>query len=118
METTVSNGVYVASHLLLGGAKRRLCVFNGRVSVYTFNGAFVSKMCVEDACTHYGHPERWSKESKRNKLYNIAWMIDGHIREIISVNATYPVIKWKMKQLKQGGVYSCGLLMPVPSNLS
>ena len=112
----MENGIYIATCRMYNST-RKLCVFNHSVKIYTPNGTFVALMTEEQAQENYGEFSSWKRERKENKLYNIAWMIEGHIKETIIVNATYPVVKWKMNQMKSQG-YDSGLLMPVPSNLS
>lgn len=112
----MENGVYIAQHRLLE-SKRRLCVFNGSVKVFTLNGVFLFVLPEKDAEIHFGKQQNWQKVEKKNMLYNIVWMIHGEMKEEIALNASYAVAKWKIGQMKASN-YKEGLLIPVPSNLS
>ena len=111
-QQTMENGTYQATDRAYGSA-RKVIVFNGKATVYTPNGAYVCTMSIDqvEECFYNFRPE-----DRSNKLYNLAWMVSGNIKEIVVQNASYAVCKHKMNVLKDQ--YKGGLLMPIPSHLS
>jgi hypothetical protein len=58
------------------------------------------------------------KEDKSKRLYNLAWMIDGQVKEFVVQNASYAVCKHKKNFFDRTNQYKPGILMPVVSELS
>ena len=115
MNTIINNGTYHANCRTYGNA-RKIVVFNSKYSVYTPNGVFCTCTTREHCEEMFGPHEMWKKVEKRNSLYNLVWMVQGEIKEVISQNVTYPVAAWKKKQVEH--LYTQGMIIPVPSNLS
>jgi len=46
-----------------------------------------------------------------SNMYNLAWIVDGKVKETILYNSPYAVCKWKANQLKNT-THKVGLLQP------
>lgn len=108
----MKNGTYLATDRAYGSS-RKVIVFNDKATIYTPNGVYVCTMSIAEVEESYYNLK---PENKANKLYNLAWMVSGNIKEIVVQNASYAVCKHKANVLKNQ--YSGGLLMPIPSHLS
>ena len=108
----MENGTYLALCRAYG-SKRKMIVFNDQARIYTPQGVFIHVILSREIEDQYYKLER---QTKANKLYNLAWMVRGEIKEIVAQNVSYAVCAWMKKQL--ASQYSEGLLLPIPSELS
>lgn len=108
----MENGKY--SCVLRGtSSKRTLIAFNGTYKIFQ-DSKFIAFI---DLPTLHNLYEVGAKQTRANQLYNIAYIINGTIRETITVNGPYAVCKSRISLMKRS-THKSGLLLIVPSNLS
>lgn len=95
----ITNGRYIITQKSLG-IKYILQANSGSLRVYDIN----SNMFIRRITEFYLHEFYDIEESKtpeENKLYNISWVVNGSIKEVIQTKSSYIICQFKVNQMQQ-----------------
>lgn len=92
----MQNGHYEITHKSLG-TKYRLKSYSGSLRLYDINTDLFIRRINEIYLKEWYTVD--SKLSTNPKLYNISWVVNGIIKEVIQMNASYAVCSHKVNEL-------------------
>lgn len=111
--TELKNGKYVGEMIAYKGTQRRINVFQGKASIYTMQGHYITDLSVDVVQKEYKNISAPPKT-----LYNVVWLVGGEIKDYIKQNVSYPLARHFKNKLMNEARYQGGLVTTMPSNLS
>jgi len=101
------NGHYLIRHNLLG-TEYNLEVYKGRHSLF-LKESFLRNINADSIKKLYTVIKTFPPKSTK---YDVAWWVDGKVKEIIPTNSSYSICLWMIKNFRQT-THRYGLLRPI-----
>lgn len=110
----MQNGTYQIESTMLN-TKAKLVAYNGSLKIYNPQGVFLRTITKETLYAIYDIIGE--RQNGTNGLYDIAYIVDGRVKERKILRKPWSVVAYHMNQLRQSKNYSSGLLRPLRCNV-
>lgn len=108
----MQNGNYLIKDKVFGNEYRAVC-YMGKIKVTTLEGKTIlmPQICFDDTYIVV------KKLPSEKATFNIGWYVNSKLKQIIHVNGSYAICKFKIPQMKQSGAYGMGKLIVIRADV-